>query len=391
MHSDIAVKRKKILVIAPVDLKKINTISRLVSTLKNDYDVYTAGYGPSSVTDVPFIPVTRSVENEMSFVDKIWRHLRYRFYKITKNYEGLYWIDWRIVNNNELQQYKFDLIIVQNINFLPVAFRIANGHSKVMFDPQELYFAQYDGNEDWVRDHQPRIAYLCKKYIPKCDLVSFYADEVAELYQSFCPVKKYFIVTSAALYHDLKPLPVNPENIRIIHHGIADPNRGLQLAIEMMEHVEKRFHFYFMLVASSPDYLSFLKDKARNNSNIHFCDPVTPDKIVTSINPYDIGHFSIPPIHANFKFTCPNKYWEFIQARLCVAVGPYVILKRITEKYNTGIIFNDFEIETQARQLNSLTAGDIENYKNQSHLHAYELSAEPQSKKILEAVNELMA
>jgi hypothetical protein len=72
-----------------------------------------------------------------------------------------------------------------------------------------------------------------------------------------------------------------------------------------------------------------------------------------------------------------------------VAVGPYVTLKKITEKYNTGIVFDDFNIESQSRQLNSLTASSIKDYKMQSHKHAYELSAEPQTVKILEGVNSL--
>lgn len=376
---------------APVDLKIINTINRMIATLKDSYDVFTAGFAPTLFTDVPFISAKRAAETEMSLTDKIWRHIRYKFYTYTKNWEALYWVDWRIVSNDELQRHKFDLIIVQNINFLPVAFRIANGYSKVMFETQEIYFAQYDGNEEWVRKHQPRIKYLCQKYIPLCDLVSFPTIEVCDYFKEFFQVQRQLITTSAGIYHELQPTAVNPENIRIIHHGIADPNRNLQLTIDMIEHVDKRFHLYFMLVKSNPDYFSFLKDKARNKANVHFCDPVPTNKIVTALHPYDIGHFCIPPIHTNFKFTCPNKYWEFIQARLCVAVGPYVSLKRITEKYNTGIIFNDFSIETQAHQLNSLTPRDIENYKNQSHLHAYELSAEPQAEKILEAVNELMA
>lgn len=385
-----AAKRKKILVMAPVDLKIISTINRMIATLKDNYDVYTAGFAPSKFIDVPFISTKRSVETEMSLSDKIWRHIRYQFYSYTKNHEQRYWIDWRIVNNNELQQLKFDLIIVQNINFLPVAFRIANGHSKIMFEPQEVYFAQYDGNKEWVKNHQPRIKYLCEKYIPMCDVVSFPSLEVYEYFNEFFSIKEHFITTSASTYQDLAPSKINPEHISIVHHGIADPNRNLQLTIDMMEHVEKRFHYYFMLVSSTPQYLSFLKDKARNNPNIHFCDPVPTTEIVTTINSYDIGHFAIPPIHTNFKFTCPNKYWEFIQARLCVAVGPYLILKRITEKYNVGIVFNDFEIETQARQLNKLSANKILDYKNQSNQHAFELSATPQKEKILEAVNNLL-
>lgn len=382
-------KKKKILVLAPADFKKINTLNRLIITLKNDYDVYTAGFAPSVHSDIPFYSAQRSVEIEMSFGDKINRHCRYLLYKLTNDWESRYWLDWRIVSNEELQKQNFDLVIVQNINFLPIAFKIANGKSKVMFDPQEIYFAEYDSNKEWVRDHQPRIVNICKKYIPQCDLVSFYAQEVYECYRDFCHIKKHIITTSAGYFHDIQPSEIDPDHIKIVHHGIADYNRNLHLAIEMMEQVDKRFHYYFMLMVTNYDYFGFLKDKARNNPNVHFLEPVPTDKIVVAINPFDIGHFCIPPVHTNYKYTCPNKYWEFVQGRLCVAVGPYVTLKKITEKYNTGIVFDDFNIESQSRQLNSLTASSIKDYKMQSHKHAYELSAEPQTVKILEGVNSL--
>lgn len=383
------VKKRKVLILAPVDFKKINTLNRLIVTLKNDYDVYTAGFAPSNHTDVPFIEAKRCVESEMSLVQKIKRQISYTLYKITGNWEANYWIDWRIVNNKILQDHNFDLIIVQNINFLPVAFKIADKKSMVMFDPQEIYFAEYDSNKEWVRHHQPRIQNICKKYIPQCDLVSFYAQEVYEYYTDFCPIKKHIIATSAGYFHDLKPTAINPDHIKIIHHGIADYNRNLHLSIDLMKGVDKRFHYYFMLMVTNYDYFMFLRDKAAGSDNIHFLEPVPTDKIVTAINPYDIGHFSIPPVHTNYKYTCPNKYWEFVQGRLCVAVGPYITLKRITDKYKTGIVFNNFDIETQARQLNSLTAEEIMFHKEKSHEHAYELSAAPQAEKILEGVNSL--
>jgi hypothetical protein len=382
--------KKKVLILAPADFKKINTLTRMIKTLKDHYDVYTAGFSPSAFDDIPFISAQRSVETEMSLADKVWRKVRYGFLKIANDWESRYWIDWRIVNNSELQQHKFDLVIVQNVNFLPIAFSIANGYSKVMFDPQEIYPAEYDANKDWVKNHQPRVINICKKYIPQCDLVSFYAEEVREYYQNFCRIQRHFISSSAGYFHDLQPSEVNPEHINIIHHGIADYNRNLHLAIEMMEHADKRFHYYFMLMVTNYDYFDFLKEKASKNPNVHFLEPVPSDKIVTVINAFDIGHFSIPPVHTNYKFTCPNKYWEFVQARLCVAVGPYVTLKRITEQYQTGLVFNDFSIETQAQQLSALTPEKIMHYKQQSHLNAFELSAAPQAKKILNAVNSLL-
>jgi hypothetical protein len=93
------------------------------------------------------------------------------------------------------------------------------------------------------------------------------------------------------------------------------------------------------------------------------------------INQFDIGLVIVPPVNTNYYYGLGNKFFEFIQARLMVAAGPLIEMKKIIDTFNLGIVTENFLPYTMAAQLNALTTVDIMRYKHNSNLAAYELSA----------------
>ena len=95
-----------------------------------------------------------------------------------------------------------------------------------------------------------------------------------------------------------------------------------------------------------------------------------------TINHYDIGVFLIPPINFNYANTLPNKLFDFIQARLGIAIGPTPEMASIVKSYGNGVVSDDFSPQSLGRKLNALTREDIIRFKKQSSLAAKELNAE---------------
>jgi hypothetical protein len=87
----------------------------------------------------------------------------------------------------------------------------------------------------------------------------------------------------------------------------------------------------------------------------------------------------------------PNKFFEFIQARLAIAIGPSIEMKKIVDQYDCGIVSSDFEPRTLALELNKLTTDKLMYYKSQSHKAAEVLNAETTGKRVHELVSELIA
>jgi hypothetical protein len=194
------------------------------------------------------------------------------------------------------------------------------------------------------------------------------------------------VVTNAPPYQKLQPSPVKGGVIRMIHHGVAISSRQLEKMIEMMKFLDERFRLDFMLMVSDYAYLDHLKKLAANDDRIQFVSPVAMNEIPVICNQYDIGVFLLPPINFNYLNALPNKLFEFIQARLAVAIGPSPEMQRLVRQFDCGIVAEDFTPQALARSLSDLTVERIQYFKQQSHCAAKELCAEQNAKAIIDLV-----
>ena len=69
-----------------------------------------------------------------------------------------------------------------------------------------------------------------------------------------------------------------------------------------------------------------------------------------------------------------NKFFEFIQSRLVVVIGPDIEMSKYVNKYNIGVISKDWTAKSLADSINSLSYEEIVFYKKQCHKHAKDLS-----------------
>ena len=56
----------------------------------------------------------------------------------------------------------------------------------------------------------------------------------------------------------------------------------------------------------------------------------------------------------------PNKFFEFIQARLAIAIVPSPEMARLTREFDCGVVAEDFSSLSLARALTGLTAQGID-------------------------------
>jgi hypothetical protein len=204
---------------------------------------------------------------------------------------------------------------------------------------------------------------------------------LAKEYTAHYPVKP-IVVTNANYFANLSPTPVDGKRIRLIHHGAANPSRQLEIMIDMMECLEERFTLDLMLLTptiankKTRRYLDSLKALVKDKPRIKIIPPVTSSEVVNFIHAYDVGVFLLPPINFNYANTLPNKLFDFIQARLAIAIGPTPEMANIVNTYRLGIVADEFTPHALAKKINALSPKEIMFFKNQSDKSAKELSAE---------------
>jgi hypothetical protein len=192
---------------------------------------------------------------------------------------------------------------------------------------------------------------------------------------------KPVIITNATGYVDIHPSPTN-NKIKLIHHGIANPSRRLELMVEMMSFLDERFTLDLILMTSdfasdrTKSYIESFKKKAQADPRIHVLPGVKSSQVVETINKYDIGVFLIPPVNFNYANTLPNKLFDFIQARLGIAIGPTPEMAAIVNKFGVGVVSDDFTPQGLAKKLKALQTEDILKFKNNATAAAKVVSAE---------------
>ena len=131
---------------------------------------------------------------------------------------------------------------------------------------------------------------------------------------------------------------IQENSIRIIHHGMASPDRYIHKMIEVMDYVDDRFTLDLMLVSTYyQDYFKTLQQMTSDRKNTRIIPIVPFEEIIPFTSQYDIGMFLVPFSTFNLKMCLPNKFFEFIQARLAIAIGPSPEMAKLVQQYHLGI------------------------------------------------------
>lgn len=263
-----------------------------------------------------------------------------------------------------LRDRQFDLVISNDARALPVAFYAAGDSTPVWADLHEWAPEERTHIASWRILVAPYIRYICKKYLPRTSAQTTVAGRIAHLYQETFGVQPQIMRNSCPL-QDLEPSKTAREQIRLVHSGGAVPGRALETTIKAVVAAGERFTLDLYLVPANDGgkYLRELKSLAEGSPRIVFHDPVKPAELPKTLNQYDVGVFWIPPFNTNARLTLPNKLFDFVQARLAIAVGPTVEMVDVVKKYNLGIVSKGFSVEEIAASLNTLNPERIENYK----------------------------
>ena len=375
---------KKALILVLSNLRHDARVRRQLNALKGNYEATIVCFDGDSSPDYELIAIQPTKLTLLrKSIASVFLLLKFHSiaYKILHDYSFVV---------RRLADRRFDVVIANDVETLPLAFEFP-GSPKVIFDAHEYAPRHFEDKKMWRLFFQDFNTWLCKKYIPLTAAMTTVGKGLAHEYEKHFHVAPV-VITNANNYINLSPSPMLDNRIRLVHHGIATPSRKLELMIEMMSLLDERFTLDLILMVpgfaskKTRQYIDDLRGMAQSDPRINIIPPVSSSEVVTTVHKYDVGVFLIPPINFNYQNTLPNKLFDFIQARLGVAIGPTPEMAQIVTQYNTGVVSTDFTPQSLAIELNKLTKSDIENYKRNSGKAASELNAEANAKKLNEII-----
>lgn len=276
----------------------------------------------------------------------------------------------------------WDLVVANDARVLDLAFKLA-GDAPLWADMHEWAPEERTHILSWRVLVAPFMVHLCQKYLPHASLITTVSEGIADLYQKNFGVNVQMF-KNACVYQNLQPSEVDSRNIRCVHSGAAIHGRGLEQMLRVFAELSDRFTLDLYLVEASDGgaHLRELKSIASNDSRVTFRDPVAPGDLPATLSAYDVGVFWIPPTHTNARLTLPNKFFDFVQARLALAIGPSEEMVGELSRYGLGVVSESFEDAAIISSMEKLTTEKVVEFKQASHRAANELSFEKQAERV---------
>ncbi len=340
--------------------------NRMIGCLRRDFQVHVI----SAAASLPGAVCDRIEPPPRSLRDRLVRNLRLA----ARRYDALLWTPALRALAAKHRAMDHAFITVHELRLLPFALAV-RGSGRVLFDAREYYPRHYEDVWWWRLLHQPFNRALCRDYLPRADHVVTVCPGLADEYRRELGIHCDLLPSYPAPVAR-EPQPVDPARIRLVHHGLASPSRRLERMIAMMDHLPERFHLDLLLMPSGDRYLAKLRALCAARPRVRLLPPVPFAELIPATNAYDIGLFLVPPANFNLRFTLPNKLFEFVQARLMVAIGPSPEMARVVREHDLGVVAADFQPATLAAALAGLSAADLTRYKQNAHRAAAVLNSD---------------
>lgn len=353
-----------------------------VRALQADYDVTTAGVGPapSGIED--------HVELRQGEGANPLRAVLFAAALVLHAYRLAFWLSarnqdaWRKLRGRE-----WDIIITHDVPTMTLALRL-NARRGLLMDLHEYAPRQAEHDWKWRLVVAPYFRWLCRYEVPKADAISCVGEGIAKAYKENFGFDSR-VVVNATPYQDLTARPVE-QPLRLVHSGVAHPQRRLHTMIEAVRDASTPVTLDLYLVGEGA-YYDKIAAMADATEGVTLCPPVPYTELLSTLNRYDVGLAIFAPTTFNLAWCLPNKFFDYVQARLGIIVGPSPEMVTYIERYGLGDVADDFDAAALTRAIDRLTPERVAGFKANADAHASALSGEHQSAIWADMVAELGA
>src|SRR5690606_26764240 len=77
------------------------------------------------------------------------------------------------------------------------------------------------------------------------------AEGIADIYRDDYGIDRPAVVRNVAPFEEQDPSPVDANRIRLVHHGIAAVERGIDIMLDAVPELDERFELDLMIIGNS--------------------------------------------------------------------------------------------------------------------------------------------
>jgi len=360
MNADV---RPRLLILSFSPIAADARVLKQVRLFSEDYAVTTCGHGPAPDGVVEHLAIPDDFA--------VWRYDRGLV--AGRRYRRAYWRNPAVSAAQELLQGReFDVVLADDVDAVGLALTLpARG---VHADLHEYAPRQKEDLLRWRLFVGPFMRWMCREFVARADSVTTVGQGIADEYRRRFGIDAA-VVTNAAPFVHREPQQVHSP-IRLVHSGAALHDRNIMTIVDAVDAASGACTLDLYLTPNDPAYLGALK--ARQNQRITVHDPVPYDQLNDTLSEYDMGVHVLPPVNFNNRWALPNKFFDYVQARLGLIIGPSPEMARMVRERGLGAVTADFTVEALSREIDVLRSERVAEFKAASHAAAADLSAESQ-------------
>jgi len=261
-------------------------------------------------------------------------------------------------------------------------------NARLVLDLHEYSPEQYEDRSFRMFDAR-MISHLIRKYAPQVAASMTVAPLIAQRYRERFHLDP-MVVLNTPETTGLSSGRIDPDHIRLVHHGVASERRSPGSMIEAIARCDRRYSLHFMLLEN--EYVRELRRQAETLApgRVTFHRPLPPEDIVGYLAQFDIGFYILPPQNYNQLVALPNKFFDFINAGLAVCIGPSPSMADMVHAHGLGTVGPTFSPEDIAGLINRTTPEEWQRMKDRSRTAAQTLNAQNEMAKVVKIYQDLL-
>ncbi len=275
---------------------------------------------------------------------------------------------------------------------LPLAVEAAKvNKARIILDLHEYALDEFNEVLWWRFLYKPLVRFFFEKYLNKIDASITVNSKIAERYSREFGLSPVIVMNAPEIHAEVGFHATDPNDIKLISHGIAGANRHFDLLVEAIARSDRKFTLTFMVFGDTRyiDKIKKLADK-KAPGRVFFIPPVPPAEVIMEISKYDLGVFLLKPEKYNNLVALPNKFFEFVSAGLGVCIGPSPAMAQIALDYEFGCVSSTFDPVDFARMLSNLSSDEIDKMKRKALEARHFLNADIEMKKLLDLYQKII-
>ncbi len=186
------------------------------------------------------------------------------------------------------------------------------------------------------------------------------------------------LIYNAPDKNTLAPTSVDPQSIKLVHHGMGTKGRGIEPTIRALGLLGSQYSLDLILFTTALYRLKIqllatllgVKDRVKILPGVALID------LPGILNRYDISVILLSAVTPGHFNAMPNKLFESIHAKLTIVTGPNPSMKQIVEEYRIGVALKSWSPEELAASIRLISVEEIQKYKRNAELAAASLSSD---------------